>query len=59
LPIRNADSGRDPVPLMIECVDIMRGAPDAELIWASPRELPNIFQAEEIGFHIITVTNEQ
>jgi transaldolase len=53
---RIADTGRDPVPLMIEAVDILRAAPNAELIWASPRELLNIFQADAIGCHIITVT---
>jgi transaldolase len=55
---RIADTGVDPVPLMAEAVDIMRAKPKAELIWASPRELLNIFQADAIGCHIITVTNE-
>ncbi|HKS22169.1 MAG TPA: transaldolase [Thermoanaerobaculia bacterium] len=55
---RIADTGRDPVPLMRECVEILRAAPRAELIWASPRELLNIFQADAIGCHIITVTND-
>ena len=55
---RIADTGRDPVPLMAEAVDILRDAPEAELIWASPRELLNIFQADAIGCHIITVTND-
>jgi len=55
---RVADTGRDPVPLMARAVDILRAAPSAELIWASPRELLNIFQADEIGCHIITVTND-
>ena len=55
---RIADTGRDPVPLMAEAVDILRDAPQAELIWASPRELLNIFQADAIGCHIITVTND-
>ena len=49
---------RDPVPLMAEAVDLLRAAPAAELIWASPRELLNIFQADAIGCHIITVTND-
>lgn len=53
---RIADTGRDPLPLMIEALDIMQDAPDAELIWASPRELLNIVQADAIGCHIITVT---
>jgi transaldolase len=55
---RIADTGRDPVPLMAEAVSILRDAPRAELIWASPRELLNIFQADAIGCHIITVTND-
>jgi len=53
---RIADTGRDPVPLMTEAVQILRLEPSAELIWASPRELLNIFQADAIGCHIITVT---
>lgn len=55
---RIADTGRDPTPLMSDCLKILEGAPEAELIWASPRELLNIFQADEIGCHIITVTND-
>jgi transaldolase len=55
---RVADTGRDPVPMMREAVEILRGNPKTELIWASPRELLNIFQADEIGCHIITVTND-
>ncbi|MGH9421833.1 MAG: transaldolase [Thermoanaerobaculia bacterium] len=55
---RIADTGRDPVPIMAECVDILKAAPRAELIWASPRELLNIMQADAIGCHIITVTND-
>ena len=55
---RIADSGRDPIPLMTEAVSILRDAPAAELIWASPRELLNIFQADDIGCHIITVTHD-
>ncbi len=55
---RIADTGCDPVPLMTSAVDILKMAPAAELIWASPRELLNIFQADEIGCHIITVTND-
>jgi transaldolase len=55
---RLADTGRDPVPLMAEAVEILKAKPNAELIWASPRELLNIFQADEIGCHIITVTND-
>ena len=55
---RIADTGRDPLPLMADAVKIMRDKPKAELIWASPRELLNIFQAESIGCHIITATND-
>lgn len=55
---RIADTGRDPVPLMAEAVKLMKANPKAELIWASPRELLNIFQADAIGCHIITVTND-
>ena len=55
---RIADTGRDPVPLMKQAVDILRAKPKAELIWASPRELLNIFQADAVGCHIITATND-
>ena len=55
---RIADTGRDPVPIMTECVEILKAEPKAELIWASPRELLNIFQADDVGCHIITVTND-
>jgi len=55
---RVADTGRDPVPMMAAAVEILKLAPAAELIWASPRELLNIFQADEIGCHVITVTND-
>src|SRR6185295_16946962 len=55
---RVADTGCDPVPLMTAAVEMLRIAPNAELIWASPRELLNIFQADAIGCHIITVTND-
>lgn len=55
---RVADTGYDPVPLMAAAVEMLRVAPNAELIWASPRELLNIFQADAIGCHIITVTND-
>jgi transaldolase len=55
---RVADTGRDPVPIMAESVKVMRARPKAELIWASPRELLNIFQADAIGCHIITATND-
>ena len=55
---RIADTGRDPVPLMREARAIVSTKPKAELLWASPRELLNIFQAEECGCDIITCTNE-
>jgi len=55
---RIADTGRDPVPLMTDALRLMRRAPAAELIWASPREVLNIFQADAIGCHIITVTHD-
>jgi len=53
---RIADTGRDPVPLMREALNICAAKPKAELLWASPREVLNIYQADEIGCHIITVT---
>ena len=55
---RIADTGRDPVPHLKAALEIMKAAPAAELIWASPRELLNVFQAHDIGCHIITVTND-
>lgn len=55
---RIADTGYDPVPLMKQAVEELKVAPAAELIWASPRELLNIFQADDIGCHVITVTND-
>ena len=55
---RIADTGRDPMPLMKKAVEIMSPYENQELIWASPRELLNIFHADEIEFHIITVTND-
>ncbi len=55
---RIADTGRDPVPLMREALAILSARPKAELLWASPRELLNIFQADEIGCHIITATSD-
>ena len=55
---RIADTGRDPLPLMYNAVEMLKKNPAAELIWASPRELLNIFQADKIGCHVITVTND-
>ena len=53
---RIADTGRDPLPLMKEALSIIKANPMAELIWASPRELLNVMQANDMGCHIITVT---
>ncbi len=55
---RIADTGRDPVPLMSKALEIMRPYPQLELIWASPREILNVVQADRIGCHVITVTHE-
>jgi transaldolase len=55
---RVADTGRDPVPVMRDALSIMRRRPKAELLWASPRELLNVFQADDIGCHIITVSHD-
>jgi transaldolase len=55
---RIADTGVDPVPVMEEALKILAPLPDAELLWASPREVLNVFQAEQSGCHIITVTHE-
>jgi transaldolase len=55
---RIADTGRDPVPIMAEAVMVLKSRPRAELIWASPRELLNVFQADAVGCHIITATND-
>lgn len=55
---RIADSGIDPVPLMTEAARIMKARPKAELLWASPREILNVIQADEVGCGIITVTGD-
>ena len=55
---RIADTGRDPVPLMAAAVELLKPNAKAELIWASPRELLNIFHADAVGCHVITVTND-
>lgn len=54
---RIADAGIDPVPIMARSVQIMMQAPRAELIWASPREILNLVQADRVGCHIITMTH--
>ena len=53
---RIADTGRDPIPYMMEAVDILKSNKNTEVLWASSRELLNIFQAQNCGCHIITVT---
>lgn len=55
---RIADTGVDPIPVMKACVETLRPLPNSELLWASPRELLNLFQADEIGVHIITATTD-
>jgi transaldolase len=55
---RIADTGRDPMPIMAQAVQIIKARPEVQLIWASPRELLNVFQADAIGCHIITATND-
>jgi transaldolase len=55
---RIADTGIDPTSILAPALEMMREVPQAELIWASPRELLNIFQADDIGCHIITVTQD-
>lgn len=55
---RVADTGRDPMPMMAEAVELLRDYPHLELIWASPRELLNLFHAEAVGCHVITITND-
>ena len=55
---RIADTGRDPIPMMKDSLNILRSIEASELIWASPRELLNVFQANEISCHIITATND-
>jgi transaldolase len=53
---RLADTGVDPVPVMAAAVQLLKPNPKAELIWASPREVLNIFQADSVGCHIVTAT---
>lgn len=55
---RIADAGVDPVPIMASAVNILSAVPKAEVIWASPREVLNVVQAEEVGCQIITMTND-
>jgi transaldolase len=53
---RIADTGRDPVPIMREAVDVARRLPFAKVLWASPREVLNVYQAEACGCHVVTCT---
>ena len=55
---RIADTGRDPLPLVRRCVEILATRPEVRLIWASPREILNVVQADEVGCHVITVTHD-
>ena len=55
---RIADTGCDPMPLMRESLQVLRGQPKAELLWASVREVLNIFQSDECGSHIVTVPHD-
>ena len=55
---RIADTGRDPVPLVAEAVQLLRPLPNVEVLWASPRELLNLAHAEAAGCHIITLTHD-
>lgn len=55
---RIADSGVDPMPIMSKCVELLKGHANVEVLWASPRELYNIVQADQIGCDIVTVTND-
>ena len=55
---RIADTGRDPIPYMTSALHFLRDRPKAELLWASPREVLNISQADSIGCHIITATSD-
>ena len=55
---RIADAGRDPVPLVRRCVEVLEFRPEVRLIWASPREILNVVQADAVGCHVITVTHD-
>jgi transaldolase len=55
---RIADTGVNPIPIMIEALKLMKSLPNTSLIWASPRELLNVLQADSIGCHVITATTE-
>ncbi|MGD1052203.1 MAG: transaldolase [Candidatus Dormibacteria bacterium] len=55
---RIADTGRDPLPLIRQCLQVLAPRPEVRLIWASPREILNVIQADEVGCHVITVTHD-
>jgi transaldolase len=55
---RIADSGRSPLPVMKQCLELLSGYPNVQLIWSSPREIYNIIEADSIGCHIITLTTD-
>lgn len=55
---RIADTGRYPVPIIQGALDVLSDHPNIELIWASPRELLNLFEADAVGCHVITVTHD-
>ena len=55
---RVADTGVDPIPMMTKAAGILNSVPNAELLWASPREVLNVVQAQECGCHIITATSD-
>jgi transaldolase len=55
---RVADTGRDPIPIMVDSLAVMAPHPNLKLIWASPREILNVVQADKIGCHVITVTHD-
>ena len=55
---RIADTGVDPLPIMKDALGLLEGQPKAELLWASVREVLNIFQASDMGCHIVTVPHD-
>ena len=55
---RIADAGVDPLPIMRESIEIMQAAPNAECIWASPRQVLNLVDADAVGCHVITMTHD-
>jgi transaldolase len=55
---RIADAGVDPVPVMKSALEVLGNAPGSQLLWASPREILNVVQADQIGCHVITVTHD-